>query len=296
MEAIRIAVAGAAGRMGRTIIRTVLDDRECTLVGATEYGGHPRVGSDAGLACGCDLVGVAITSDLPAALRNADALIDFTVPAVSTQLANTVADMHIVHVIGTTGFNQDQEAAIDAASKSAVIVKSGNMSRGANLLAALVGQATRALRDFDVQIVEMHHKAKLDAPSGTALMLGRAVESARNSPLCEAVDTARMSGSGKASVGFASLRGGTVVGEHKVIFAGAHERLVLEHVAEDRSIFARGAIAAAKWGRGRKPGLYEMLGRAGPAMSQRFVARLREQLHGIRNAKALLRTTPPRRP
>jgi 4-hydroxy-tetrahydrodipicolinate reductase len=259
MDAIRIAVAGAAGRMGRTIMRSVFGDRECTLVGAIEYTGHPCVGSDAGLACGCDPVGVAITSDSTAALRSADALIDFTTPAVSADFAQKAADARVVHVIGTTGFNQEQEATIEAASRRAVIIKSGNMSLGANLLAALVEQATRILRDFDVQIMEMHHRMKTDAPSGTALMLARVVEKARVSLPSDAADTGEMSRSNDASVGFASLRGGTVVGEHKVIFAGAHERLVLEHVAEDRSIFARGAIAAAKWGRGRKPGLYEML-------------------------------------
>ena len=259
MDAIRIAVAGAAGRMGRTIMRCVLGDRECTLVGAIEYTDHPCVGSDAGLICGCDPTGVAITSDSTAALRNANALIDFTTPTVSTEFATRSADARIVHVIGTTGFNQEQEATIEAASRSAIIIKSGNMSLGANLLAALAAQAARVLRDFDVQIVEMHHRAKTDAPSGTALMLGRAVEKALASLSSDAADAAEESRSNEASVGFASLRGGTVVGEHKVIFAGAHERLVLEHVAEDRSIFARGAIAAAKWGRGRKPGLYEML-------------------------------------
>jgi 4-hydroxy-tetrahydrodipicolinate reductase len=259
MDTIRIAVAGAAGRMGRTIMRSVLDDRECTLVAAIEYTGHPCVGSDAGLACGCDLVGMAITSDSTATLRNADALLDFTTPAVSVQFAQKAANARIVHVIGTTGFNQEQEGTIKAAAGRAVIIKSGNMSLGANLLAALVGQATRVLCDFDVQIMEMHHRKKTDAPSGTALMLGRVVDKARVSLSSESADAAEMSCSKDSIVGFVSLRGGTVVGEHKVIFAGAHERLVLEHVAEDRSIFARGAIAAAKWGRGRKPGLYEML-------------------------------------
>jgi len=253
MHATRIAVAGAAGRMGQTILRSIAGDVECTLAGAIEVPGHPRIGSDAGLVSGGDAIGVAIASDVTQALRNADALLDFTVPAVSAALALQVADAGIVHVIGTTGFNAEQESRIELAAGRSVIVKSGNMSLGANVLAALVGQAARVLRDFDVQIVEMHHRMKKDTPSGTALMLGRAAMEARHSPSPGAEDRA------DTGVGFASLRGGTVIGEHRVVFAGDYERLILEHVAEDRSIFARGAIAAAKWGRGQKPGLYTML-------------------------------------
>jgi 4-hydroxy-tetrahydrodipicolinate reductase len=246
MEPIRIAVAGAAGRMGRCIVRCVFEDSECTLVGAIESPGHMSVGRDAGV--GGDPVGVTIT-DLAASLCDAEAVIDFTTPAVSVDIAEKAAEAGLVHVIGTTGFTEEQEARVAAASQNAVIIKSGNMSLGANLLAALVSRAAKVLRDFDVQIVEMHHQQKKDAPSGTALMLGRAAADSRANHVSDAVDS---------GVGFASLRGGTVVGEHKVIFAGAHERLILEHVAEDRSIFARGAIAAAKWGRGRTRGLYSM--------------------------------------
>jgi 4-hydroxy-tetrahydrodipicolinate reductase len=218
-----------------------------------EVPGHASIGSDAGLVRGGDSIGVAIAADVATALRNANALLDFTVPAVSVELAERAADAGIVHVIGTTGFSAEQETRIESAAGRCVIVKSGNMSLGANVLAALVGQAARVLRDFDVQIVEMHHRMKKDAPSGTALMLGRAAAEARGLPLAGTGDRA------ETDVGFASLRGGTVVGEHRVIFAGDHEQLILEHVAEDRSIFARGAIAAAKWGRRQKPGLYTML-------------------------------------
>jgi len=246
MEPIRITVAGAAGRMGRCVVRGVFEDTECTLVGAIERPGHVFVGHDAGVDG--DAVGVPIT-DWSASLYGAEAVIDFTIPAVSVDIAEKAADAGLVHVVGTTGFTAEQEARIVAASQNAVIIKSGNMSLGANLLAALVGRAARVLRDFDVQIVEMHHRHKKDAPSGTALMLGRAAADSR----------APYDGESSApGVEFASLRGGTVVGDHKVIFAGTHERLILEHVAEDRPIFARGAIAAAKWGRGRTPGFYSM--------------------------------------
>lgn len=246
MQPVRIAVTGAAGRMGRCVARCVFDDAECELVGAVEGRGHASIGRDAGF--GADTIGVAITDDVSACLCNADAVIDFTTPAVSVDIAQSAAETGVVDVIGTTGFTVEQEDRIAAAARRAVIIKSGNMSLGANLVAALARQAAKALRDFDVQIVEMHHRQKQDAPSGTALMLGRAAAAGR----------ADQAGNGANEIGFASLRGGTVVGEHTVIFAGAHERVVLEHVAEDRSIFARGAIAAAKWGRGRKPGLYSM--------------------------------------
>ena len=249
MEPIRIAVAGAAGRMGRHIVRCAANDGECVIVGAVESRGHVSIGRDAGF--GVDPVGVAITDDWSTSLSRAEAVIDFTTPAASVDIAERAADAGIVHVIGTTGFSKEQEARVAAAAQNAVIIKSGNMSRGANLVAALVRDAARILRDFDVQVVEMHHREKKDAPSGTALMLGRAAVDSCADRTSDVMDPAR-------DVVFASLRGGTVVGEHKVIFAGPHERVIFEHVAEDRSIFARGAIAAAKWGRGQRSGLYSM--------------------------------------
>lgn len=249
MGPIRIVVAGAAGRMGRCVARCVFDDAACSLVGAVEGHGHASIGRDAGF--GAETLGVAITDDISACVANAEAIIDFTAPAVSADIAERAAESGVVHVIGSTGFTVDQENRISAAARKSLIVKSGNMSLGANLVAALARQAARVLRDFDVQVVEMHHRQKKDAPSGTALMLGRAVAAGR-------ADRAGDAASLSDGIGFASLRGGTVVGEHRVIFAGPHERISIEHVAEDRSIFARGAIAAAKWGRGRRPGLYSM--------------------------------------
>jgi len=259
MDPIRIVVAGAAGRMGQLIVRNVVSDRECTLVGALERPRHECIGSDAGMAGTGDTLGVTVTVDGSDVLRNVDALIDFTAPAVSVDFAQKAAEFRIVHVIGTTGFNPEQEGLIQTASMSAVIVKSGNMSLGANLLAALVQQAATVLQGFDVQIVEMHHRTKKDAPSGTALMLGRAAAATRGLNAPHLSDGCSTAARNDAAIGFASLRGGTVVGDHKVIFAGAHERVILEHVAEDRAIFARGAIAAAKWGRNRTPGLYSMM-------------------------------------
>ncbi len=188
---------------------------------------------------GFELTGMFGHGDDPLPLiARCEALIDFTTPKNSVALAALAAQARIVHVIGTTGFSVDDEAKIRSAARHAVIVKSGNMSLGVNLLAALVKQAAKALPGFDLRIFEMHHKHKVDTPSGTALLLGAASE--RN------------------DVEYASLRAGSVVGEHQVILAGPSERLVLSHSAEDRHIFAVGALAAAKWGQGKKPGLYAM--------------------------------------
>jgi len=176
-------------------------------------------------------------------------------------LAALSAQARIVHVIGTTGFTKDDEEKIRAAARHAVIIKSGNMSLGVTLLAALVKEAAKTLPDFDVEIVEMHHRMKVDAPSGTALLLGKAAADGRGISLADKSIRARDGHTGRrpdSAIGFASLRGGTVVGDHDVVLAGPSERIVLSHIAEDRAIFARGAIAAARWGQGKKPGLYAM--------------------------------------
>jgi 4-hydroxy-tetrahydrodipicolinate reductase len=261
MSDIRIVIAGAAGRMGRTLVRTVSETQGCVVSGALEARGHPDLGADAGVLAGLAPLGVTVTDDPLPALADAQAVIDFTVPAVSVELAALAAQARIVHVLGTTGLSADDETKIRAAARHAVIVKSGNMSLGVNLLAALVAQAAKALPDFDIEIVEMHHRMKVDAPSGTALLLGRAAAEARGIRLEDNMVRARDGHTGARThgvIGFAALRGGTVVGEHEVILAGPHERIVLGHVAEDRAIFAQGAVAAAKWGQGKKPGLYGM--------------------------------------
>jgi 4-hydroxy-tetrahydrodipicolinate reductase len=261
MSDIRIVVAGAGGRMGRTVIRTLAETKGCVLGGAIEARGKPDLGQDAGVLAGLKPMGVALTDDPLPLLAKADALIDFTDPKVSVELSALSAQARIVHVIGTTGFSPDDEAKIRAAARHAVIVKSGNMSLGVTLLAALVKRAARALPDYDIEIVEMHHRSKVDAPSGTALLLGQAAAEGRDVSLNEKSVRARDGITGRrndGAIGFASLRGGTVVGEHEVILAGPQERIVLAHVAEDRAIFARGAVAAAMWGQGKKPGLYAM--------------------------------------
>jgi 4-hydroxy-tetrahydrodipicolinate reductase len=245
--------------MGRALIRAVIIDPACALSGAIEAPGHRDLGADCGILGGHGPAGVVVSDDARSALADADALIDFTRPAVSLALAAFAAENHIVHVIGTTGFSDEDGQRIAAAARECVIVKSGNMSLGVTLLSALVTRAARALPDFDIEILEMHHRQKADAPSGTALLLGEAA--ARGRAVALESETARKGQTGPrktGTVGFASLRGGTVVGEHQVVLAGPHERIVLGHIAEDRAIFANGAVAAAKWGVTQRPGLYGM--------------------------------------
>jgi 4-hydroxy-tetrahydrodipicolinate reductase len=259
MAELKIVVAGASGRMGRALVREISQAQGVKLVGALEAEGNPELGMDAGSLAGQQPNGVKLTADPLPLLADAEAVIDFTRPMVSIMLADLAAQARIVHVIGTTGFSAADDKRIEAASRHAVIVKSGNMSLGVTLLAALVAKAAKALPGYDVEILEMHHKMKVDAPSGTALLLGEAAAQGRGSSLEK---LRRRDGNNgprtDGSIGFASLRGGSVVGEHDVILAGPGERLTLSHSAEDRSIFARGALAAARWGHGIKPGLYGM--------------------------------------
>lgn len=261
MSDIRIVVAGAGGRMGHQILREVTETPGVVVHGALEAPNHPAIGQDAGTQAGLKPLGVTVTSDPLPVLAQAQALIDFTVPRVSVELAALAAQARIVHVIGTTGCNDDENEKIRAAARHAVIVKSGNMSLGINILAKLVKEAAAALPNYDVEILEMHHRRKVDAPSGTALMLGEAAAAARGISLAEHSERGRDGQTGAradGAIGFASLRGGSVVGEHQVILAGPQERIVLTHIAQDRAMFAPGAVAAAKWGQGKKPGLYAM--------------------------------------
>lgn len=262
MSDMRIAIAGAGGRMGRTLVRAIAETGGLVLAAALEQAGSPLIGQDAGLLSGLGSNGVLLGADSDNALAHADAVVDFTIPAASSALAARAAAAGIVHVIGTTGFSADDEAKIGQAAQRTAIVKSGNMSLGVNLLAALVRRVARTLdQDFDIEVLEMHHNRKIDAPSGTALLLGHAAADGRGIDLKARSVMGREghTGARKAGdIGFATLRGGTVVGEHSVIFAGPAERIELSHKAEDRMIFARGALKAALWARGKKPGLYSM--------------------------------------
>ena len=262
MSNMRLVVVGAAGRMGRTITRLIEETEGAALSGALEQPGSPALGEDAGLLAGLKTSGVKITDDALPLVVEAQGIIDFSTPETSVALAALAAQARIVHVIGTTGFSPTHLAAIEAASRHATIVRSGNMSLGVNLLAGLVRQAAAALGEtFDIEIVEMHHRMKVDAPSGTALLLGEAAAQGLDAKLADRAVRGRDGLTGareSGKIGFAALRGGTVVGDHSVVLAGAGERLELTHRAEDRAIFARGALKAALWARDRKPGEYTM--------------------------------------
>lgn len=260
---LRIAVAGAGGRMGAANIKAITAHPETELVAAFDRSDSPLAGKDAGTHAGLEPLGVVIGDDVATALDKADAVIDFTVPAASVALAREAARRGLVHIIGTTGCSDADAAAIaEAARAGARIVKSGNMSLGVNLLAALVKKAAESLGpDFDIEMLEMHHRNKVDAPSGTALLLGEAAAEGRNIALRDKAVMSREGHTGarqEGTIGFATLRGGSVVGDHAVILAGPAERLVLSHIAEDRALFANGAVKAALWAGGKPKGLYSM--------------------------------------
>ena len=262
MTDMRLVVTGAAGRMGRMLIKAIVAAEGVQLSGALEREGSPVLGQDAGTLAGLEPAGVAVTADALEAFVAADGVIDFSSPSATVGFADLAAQARIAHVIGTTGLGEDDLSRIGRAAWHAPIVRSGNMSLGVNVLAGLVQRVARALGPaFDVEILEMHHRMKVDAPSGTALLLGEAAAKGREISLTEHSVRSRDGHTGArmpGDIGFATLRGGSVVGDHTVVFAGAGERIELTHRAEDRSIFAAGAIQAAVWARGRKPGLYAM--------------------------------------
>jgi 4-hydroxy-tetrahydrodipicolinate reductase len=258
-----IVVTGASGRMGQMLIRTILASDKARLAGCVERPGTAWIGHDVGEAMGGAPLGVVVTDDPLEAFARAQAVIDFTTPAATVQFAALAAQARAVHVIGTTGLEPEHLRAISMAAHHAVIVRAGNMSLGVNLLVRMTRLVAEALdADWDIEVVEAHHRMKVDAPSGTALMLGEAAAAGRGVALDTVRDAGRDGITGartRGDIGFASVRGGDVVGEHDVIFAGEGERIVLRHVATDRAIFARGALRAALWGQSQKPGDYDMM-------------------------------------
>jgi len=262
MSDMRLAIIGAGGRMGRTLTRIVHETEGCAVAGGLEPAGSALVGEDMGALAGIGEIGITVGDDPLKLIVDVDGVLDFTTPAASVETVALAAQARIVHVMGTTGFSAEDEKKIAAAARHATIVKSGNMSLGVNLLAALTRKVAASLgEEFDIEVLEMHHKHKVDAPSGTALLLGQAAAEGRSVNLQEKSVWSREGHTGARGVGdigFATLRGGSVVGEHTVIFAGAAERLELTHRAESRDIFARGAVRAALWARGRGPGLFSM--------------------------------------
>ncbi len=262
MSDMKLAIMGASGRMGRELVRAVHESDGCVVAGGTEAPGAQAVGHDLGELAGIGALGVSVTDQPLELFAGIDGILDFTAPKATISFVELAAQARIVHVMGTTGFSADDEKKIEVAARHATIIKAGNMSLGVNLLAALTKKVAEALdEDFDIEILEMHHRHKVDAPSGTALMLGEAAAVGRGIDLEKRSVRSRDGQTGarkRGDIGFATLRGGSVVGEHTVIFAAEGERLELTHKAADRGIFARGGVKAALWGKGKPPGLYSM--------------------------------------
>ena len=263
MKKIKVVVTGAAGRMGQTIIKKVLSDKALKLVGALEVSGHKNLGQDVGKILKTKNLGIKISDNIINLFANTDAVIDFTLPNATVDHAKYAAQARIVHIIGTTGLSSSQLKKIEYASKHATIIKSGNMSLGVNLLETLVRQAASKLdTSFNIQINEEHHKHKIDAPSGTALMLGNAAAKGRNLKLDKVKKISRLNTKGshsKDKIVFTSFRKGETVGNHEVIFSSPDEIINFQHKANNRGIFASGAIYAVKWGQDKKPGLFSMV-------------------------------------
>lgn len=259
---MKIMVAGCAGRMGREVIRAVGAAADVTLTSGYVLADDRALGRDLGELAGIAATGAVATADLVAAVAVADAIIDFSSPALTLELAALAALEDKILVTGTTGLSDAQQKELEHLADQAAIVQSFNMSMGVNLLAALVEQtAARLNEEFDIEILELHHRHKVDAPSGTALLLGRAAAAGRGVALDEVADKVRSGHTGpreSGHIGFAVLRGGDAVGEHTVIFAGDDERIELAHKSSRREIYAKGAVRAALWAQGKGPGLYSM--------------------------------------
>ncbi|MEO8564869.1 MAG: 4-hydroxy-tetrahydrodipicolinate reductase [Betaproteobacteria bacterium] len=264
-RSVRVAIAGTGGRMGQTLVAAILAQQDIKLAAALEVAGNPLLGRDAGGPLG-QATGVMVGSDVAAALREADVLIDFTRPAATVAHVNACAEAGVGAVIGTTGLSEADKKALAEAARTIPLVYAPNMSVGVNVLLSLVALAAQRLGgDYDVEIVEMHHRHKVDAPSGTALQLGEAAAAALGRDLKTDGVFARDGVIGErrpGAIGFAALRGGDVIGDHAVIFAGPGERVELAHKASSRTTFAHGALRAARFVAARRaakaPGLYGM--------------------------------------
>jgi 4-hydroxy-tetrahydrodipicolinate reductase len=258
---MKIGIVGCGGRMGQMLVREVLDSG-ADLAGGTERVGSDAVGRDIGTLVGRGEIGLAVGCDPSELFAAADVVIDFTTPAATIQHVEFAAANACAMVIGTTGLSAGQDALIRQAATRIPVVQAANMSVGVNLLLALVEKVAATLADdYDIEIVEMHHRHKVDAPSGTALALGKAAAAGRAVNLDDVAQKVRDGVTGprkRGDIGFATLRGGDVVGDHDVIFAAEGERLILGHKASSRQVFAKGAVRAARWTQGKTPGLYSM--------------------------------------
>lgn len=257
----KIAVAGASGRMGRMLVEAVLSSGDCTLAGALDIAASPALGQDAG-ACLGRSTGVTITSDLRAGLAGADVLIDFTRPEGTLAHLEACRELGVAMVIGTTGFSPEHKAAIGAAAQQLPVVLAPNMSVGVNVMLRLLDMAARSLAEgYDIEIVEAHHRHKVDAPSGTALAMGETIARATGRELADVAVYAREGVTGErpaGAIGFATVRGGDIVGDHTVMFCGTGERIEISHRSSSRANYAQGSLRAARFLAGRSPGLYGM--------------------------------------
>lgn len=262
-EQLKIAITGVSGRMGRMLVGTIGGSDRAVVVSALERSGHDWIGNDLGLCTGGQASGITVTDDVDAAFAAADVVVDFTAPAATIAFASAAVRAGTAHVIGTTGMTEQELNALSAAGAGGVTVRAGNMSLGVNLLVQLTKRVAAALDDdYDIEVIEAHHNQKVDAPSGTALMLGEAAAEGRGVSLRDVSDRGRDGITGarrRGDIGFSAIRGGDIIGEHDVLFAATGERITLRHVASDRSVFARGALKAALWTKGRPPGAYDML-------------------------------------
>ena len=261
-QPMNIVVVGAGGRMGRMLVAEIAATEGCTLSGATDAPGSALIGQDPGLVAGSGATGLEIVEDPAPVIASADAVIDFTAPAATVEHARLCAQAGAALIAGTTGMDHSQEEAFYLAARHVPVVYAANYSVGITLLANLVEKAAATLReDYDIEVLEMHHRHKVDAPSGTALALGKAAARGRKADhdaVKQAVRDGHTGARPAGEIGYATLRGGDVVGEHEVIFAAEGERLILGHKASARRVFAAGAVRAALWTRGKHPAVYDM--------------------------------------
>jgi 4-hydroxy-tetrahydrodipicolinate reductase len=262
MAKTKIGVVGCGGRMGRMLVAEIAATEGCTIAGGSEAPGSPWVNQDIGELAGLGRIGISVGETVDKLMRDSDVVLEFTSPTATAEHVALAAKLGKPMVIGTTGLSPEQGDIVREAAGSVPIVWAPNMSLGVNVLLSVVEEVARRLGpDWDIEILEMHHRAKVDAPSGTALALGQAAAAGREVVLEEVEQRARDGITGprrSGDIGFAALRGGDVTGDHHVIFAGAGERLELIHRATTRAIYAKGAVRAARWVAGQKPGLYGM--------------------------------------
>jgi 4-hydroxy-tetrahydrodipicolinate reductase len=258
---VRIAIAGASGRMGRMLIEATLAADDLRLVGALDVPGSPQLGQDAGAPLG-RATGVAVTADIPAALADAQVLIDFTRPEGTLAHLAACAERGVALVIGTTGFSDAQKDEIRAQAARTPVFLAPNMSVGVNVVMRLLAQAAKALSEgYDIEIVEAHHRHKVDAPSGTALQMGEVVAKALGRDLADCAVYAREGHTGPrdpSTIGFSAIRGGDIIGDHTVLFAGTGERIEISHKSSSRAGYAQGSLRAARFLARSAPGLYDM--------------------------------------